>query len=166
MRSVLANCPVDGEVSDLRGLPLTTEMSALIRGVHDLTFKTPGGFQQPGWLKLLQVLDQGLDAGFIVRHRQDLCGGADSDIELGFAHIDTDEDKGNFQATILLDYFYLLQRGSALLNMRAWITQATVRAFGEQGRDDPCYITVSNDRGADGLSRPFRINIFHRATLN
>ncbi|HUF40460.1 MAG TPA: hypothetical protein VMR20_00790, partial [Verrucomicrobiae bacterium] len=40
-----------------------------------------------------------------------------------------------------------------------------VRAFGEQGRDDPCYITVCPDRGAGGLSRPFRTNVFHTDTL-
>jgi len=50
--------------------------------------------------------------------------------------------------------FNLLQLSSTLRKMRAWLAQATVRAFGEPGWDDPCYITVSNELGADGLSHP------------
>ena len=107
------------------------------------------------------MLDQRLDAGFIVSHRQGLCGGTDSDIELRFAHIDTDEDNGSFQQTILLDDFDLLQPSSALRDMRAWITRATVRAFGEQGRDDLRFGTVCKDRGGYSLSRPFHITVFH-----
>jgi hypothetical protein len=85
---------------------------------------------------------------------------------LCFGHIDTNKDKAILQSEILLDDFDLLQPNSTLQKMRAWIALATVRAFGEQERDDLCYITVSKDPGATGLSRPFRINIFHTAMLN
>jgi hypothetical protein len=85
---------------------------------------------------------------------------------LCFGHIDTNKDKGILQYEILLDDFNLLQPNSTLQKMRAWIAQATVRAFAEQERDDLCYTTVSNDPGANGLSRPFRINLSHRAMLN
>src|SRR5258706_1483054 len=150
-----------GEVSDLAWVSHDHRDLGADQAVHDLTFKSSGRFQDnQGWPKLLEVLDQGLDASFIVRHRHDLCGGADSDIELGFRDIDADKDEGSFQNVILLTDCDQLQPSSALQVMRAWITQATVRASGEQRRDDPCYATVSNDRGACGLSRPFRINIF------
>lgn len=55
------------------------------------------------------------------------------------------------------------------LTVERWIdyvTLAPVRAFAEQGRDDPCYITVCADYGARGLSPPFRMNGFRRDTLN
>jgi hypothetical protein len=41
-----------------------------------------------------------------------------------------------------------------LRKMRAWLAQATVRAFGKPERDDPCSPTVSCDLGVDDLSRP------------
>jgi hypothetical protein len=155
-----------GEVSDLARVSHDYRDLGTNQSGHDLTFKTTGGFQDDQvWLKLLEVLDQNLDAGFIVPHRQGLCGGTDTDIELSFRHIDADKDKRNFQQTILLHALDLLQSSSALQRMRAWVTQATVRAFAEQGRDDPCYKTVFTDRGAGGLSRPFRTNIFHTDTL-
>jgi hypothetical protein len=47
-----------------------------------------------------------------------------------------------------------LQHNSTLRKMRAWLALATVRAFWELRWDGPCYITVSNDRGAYGLSHP------------
>ena len=154
-----------GEVSDLAWISHDHRDLGANQSEHDLTFKTPGRFQDnQSWLKLLQVLDQDLDAGFIVSHRLGLCGWTDHDIELSFRYIDADKDKGNFQDTILLDDLDLLQRSSALRDMRAWITQATVRAFGEQGRDDPCFGTISNDRGGCGLSRPFHITVVHRDT--
>jgi len=156
-----------GEVSDLAWVNHGHRDLGANQSRHDLTFKTTGGFQDDqAWLKFLQVLDQGLDAGFIVSHRQGLGDRAYSDIELCFADVDTDKDEGSFQRTILLDDFCLLQPCSALRDMRAWITQATVRAFGEQEWDDPRYRTVSYDRGAHGLSHPFRINVFHKDTLN
>ena len=82
---------------------------------------------------------------------------------VGFGHIYADKDKGIFQNTILLN-FTLLQLSSTLREMRAWLAQPTVRAFGEPERDGPCYITASNDLGADGLSRSFRINDVHTDT--
>jgi hypothetical protein len=100
-----------------------------------------------------QPFDQGLDSGLVVRNRFSLARGTYSDVELGFGDIDTDKDRSNFQSFVLLD-FYLLQLSSTLRKMRAWIAQATVRAFREAGRDDPCSSTVSYDQGTNGLSHP------------
>jgi hypothetical protein len=156
-----------GEVPDLARVSHDYRDLGTNQSGHDLTFKTTRGFQDDQvWLKLFEVLDQNLDAGFIVRYRQGLCGGTDTDIELNFRHIDADKDKRNFQQAILLHALDLLQSSSALQRMRAWVTQATVRALGEQGRDDPCYTTAFTDRGAGGLSRPFRTNVSHTETLN
>jgi hypothetical protein len=155
------------EVSDLAWIgPDHSDLGA-DQSADELTFKAAGGFQHDqGRLDLRQSFDQRLDTGFVIGHRQGLSSGTNCDIELCFGHIDADKDKGILQYEILLDDFNRLQPSSTLRMMRAWITQATVRAFGEQERDDPCYKTVSNDRGANGLSHPFRINIFHRAMLN
>jgi len=156
-----------GKVSDMARVSHDHWDLARNQSAQHLTFQPAGGFQNDQlWPKLFQVFDQALDPSSIVSHRQTLCAGAYSDIELSFAYVNTDEDKGSFQQTILLDAFDLLQASSALRKMRAWITLATVRAFGEQGRDDPCYTTVCTDPGAPGLSRPFRMNGFHRDTLN
>ena len=48
--------------------------------------------------------------------------------------------------TILLNFSFL-HHSSTLRMMRALITQATVRAFREAERDDPCSDTTSTDRG-------------------
>ena len=159
MLSVLANCPGFGEVSDLAWVDPDHRDLGARQSAQDLSFQAAGGFQHnQGGLDLRQSSDQRLDAGFVIGHRQGLSRGTHRDIELSFGDIDADKDKGIFQKTILLDDFNLLQPNSTLQKMRAWIAQATVRAFGEQGRNDLCYKTVSNDRGANGLSHPFPSN--------
>jgi hypothetical protein len=79
--------------------------------------------------------------------------GTYGDIESRFGHVDTDKDRGNFQNSILLAFSFL-QHSSTLRMMRALITQATVRALGRPGRDDPCSRSASNDLGVNDLSRP------------
>src|SRR4029077_8854538 len=91
---------------------------------------------------------------FIVSNRLPLTRGTHRHIESFFGDVDTDKDRANFQNSILLDDFTFLQHGSTLPMMRAWITQATVRALGEAERDDPCLDAVSKDLGSNDLSRP------------
>lgn len=156
-----------GEVSDLARVGHDRGDLSADQSQHPLALQTAGGFEDDqGRPPLLQLLDQTVDAGLIVWHRQRLSGGANSGIELGFTDINTDKDEGDFQDTSSMVITGWLQPNSALRNMRAWITLATVRAYGEQGWDDPCYKTVCYHRGAFGLSHPFRINHFHTHTLN
>src|SRR2546422_209488 len=78
---------------------------------------------------------------------------AQGDVEPRFRNVDANKDGGNFHDQILL-FSRCLQYSSALQMMRAWLAQATVRAFAEAGRDDPCSRTASHDQGNNGLSRP------------
>jgi hypothetical protein len=153
-----------GEVSDLTRVDNHNGQLGTHQGLCERTFIAAGRFQhdQRG-LELSQPFDQGLDTSLVVGNRFFLARGASLDIESCFGHINADKDKGIFQNTILLN-FTLLQLSSTLREMRAWLAQPTVRAFGEPERDGPCYTTVSNDLGADGLSRSFRIDDVHTDT--
>ena len=104
-------------------------------------------------LDFSQPFDQILDAGLVVSDRFSLARRTYSDIESRFGHIDTDKNRSDFQNSILLNFSFL-QLSSTLRKMRAWLALATVRAFREPGRDDPCSPTVSCDLGVNDLSRP------------
>src|SRR5262245_35716420 len=143
-----------GEVPDLARVDHHRRQLGTHQCMHDLAFKAAAGFQHdPCGPDFTQPFDQGLDSGFVVENRFSLARGTYSDIELRFGDIDADKDRGNFQSSILLD-FNLLQLSSTLRKMRALLAQATVRAFREAGRDDPCSRTISHDRGNVGLSHP------------
>lgn len=143
------------EVSNLSWVDHDGRQFGAYQRAHGEPFIATGGFEHDqGGLELSQPFDQGLDADFIIGKRLFLAGGANRDIELSLGHVDTDEDLGTFQNVILLDDLTTLQHNSTLRKMRAWLALATVRAFWEPGRDGPCYITVSTDRGAYGLSHP------------
>ena len=144
-----------GEVSDLAWVDHHDGDLSTNPSVQDRTFEAAGGLQHDqSRSQLRQSFDQGLDTGFVVGHRQGLSRGTNRNIELRFGHIDTDKDKGISQDENLLDDFNLPQPNSTLRMMRAWITQATVRAFGEAERDDPCSDTISTDLDQNDLSRP------------
>ena len=143
-----------GKVSDLPRVNHHHGQFSTGQGTDQLAFKPAGGFQhdqrRPDFS---QPLDQGLDSRLVVQNRLPLTRGTYSDIQSCFGNIDTDKDGAYFQDSILLDFSFL-QHSSTLQIMRALITQATVRAFREAGRDDPCYRTVFNDPGKNDLSRP------------
>ena len=93
------------EVSDLAWVDHDHRQIGTHQSARDLAFIATGRFKHDqGGLDLSQPFDQGLDAGLVVGKRFFLTSGADRDIELCFGHIDADEDKGNFQNAILLNF--------------------------------------------------------------
>jgi hypothetical protein len=116
-------------------------------------FQIAGGLQDDQRrLDRVEPLHQGFDPGFVVGETIFDTTGADTDIESRFADIDTDKDRTVFQNKNLLDD--LFQHCSTLQRMRALGRQATVRAYGRPGRDDPCLPTDFYELGVNDLSRP------------
>src|SRR5215471_338703 len=143
-----------GEISDLPRVNDHHRELSTGQSTSQWAFDSASGFQhdQCG-LEFFPTLDQSLDCDFVVSNRLALTRGTHCDIESCFGHVDTDKKRGNFQNSILLDLSFL-QHSSTLQMMRAWITQATVRAFREAGRDDPGSRTICSDQGVIDLSRP------------
>src|SRR5512143_201235 len=127
-----------GEVSNLARVNNHHRQFRTGQSTSDLAFDSAGGFQHDqGRLHLSQPFDQHLDTRFIVGKRVALSQRPHSHIQTRLGHVNTNKDTANFQNSFLLDFSFL-QPGSTLRMMRALLTQATVRAFGEAERNDPC----------------------------
>jgi hypothetical protein len=143
-----------GKVSDLTGVDDGQSKLCTDQCSGHRSFQIASGLQHnQSRLEATEPLDQGIDSSLVVRECLLHACGAYGDIESGFGHVNTDKDRTIFQSAILLDDSFS-QRSSTLQMMRVFITQATVRALSRKGRDDPRLGTVSNDPGANGLSRP------------
>jgi len=143
-----------GEVSHLTGVDDGQRETSTDQRSGYRSFQIAGGFQHDqNRLESTQPLDQRFDSSLVVRELFSHARGTYTDIELCFGHVDSDKDRTRFQAAIPPDDSYS-QLSSTLQMMRALITQATVRALGRPGRDDPCLLTASNDLGVNDLSRP------------
>src|SRR5262249_11290889 len=155
-----------GEVSDLARIHHDNRKFSTDQGASHRTLHSTRSFQHDQSRPVFaQPFDQSLDPGSVVTHRLGLTRGTYRYIETRFGHIDTDKNRAHFQNSILLDDVSFLQHSSTLRRMRALPTQATVRAFGEAERDDPCCCTICSDQGNVGLSRPVR-NYVHTDTSN
>src|SRR2546422_8855729 len=134
-------------------LPIYRELSAS-QSMDNRTFHASGCLQHnQSQLDRAQPLDQRQNRSLLVGDRLSGTRRAQGDVEPRFRNVDANKDGGNFHDQILL-FSRCLQYSSALQMMRAWLAQATVRAFAEAGRDDPCSRTASHDQGNNGLSRP------------
>ena len=143
-----------GEISDLSRVDYDHRKLRTGQSPHDLPFKTAGGFHndQRG-TDLCEPFDQRFNSCSIVRHALSFIRRSDCHIQACFGDVNTNKISSNFQNSVL-HYFWLPPTQLNLANDAGLMTQATVRAFREAERDDPCSPTASYDLGVTDLSRP------------
>jgi hypothetical protein len=121
-----------GKVSDLARVDHDHRELGIDQSTSELAFDSAGSFQyNQSRLDFSQAFNQGFDTGFIVGDRFTLTRRAHRNIESCLGHVDADKDRNSFQDSNLL-ILNFLRHGSTLRMMRAWMTQATVRALWRQ----------------------------------
>jgi hypothetical protein len=147
-----------GEVSDLAGVDHDHGKLGAGQSTHDFAFEPTGSFHNDqGGTDLAKAFDQHFDPRPVVSQRFRFIGRPYRHIESFFGDVDTDKDRCNSQNSFL-HYFWFPPSQLNLANDAGLITQATVRAFREAERDDPCCCTIFFDQGNVDLSRSVRVN--------